>query len=86
MGKSKRIPINTRVYVGDDECGHRWAASPDDKPITSLDDIEGSPNRGQILTYPPRGHHVCIKSHRHVDDITNDDHRCCCGNTHDESE
>jgi hypothetical protein len=29
------------------------------------------------------GSHYCIKDIGHVDDITNDDHRCCCGATWD---
>lgn len=26
-----------------------------------------------------RGTHVCVKPPSHVHDITDDDHRCCCG-------
>jgi hypothetical protein len=27
------------------------------------------------------GPHVCVKPIGHTQDITNDDHRCCCGAT-----
>lgn len=80
MSKSKS-PVNTRIYVGDDECRYSWDASPEDKPIRYTEE-DGETWEKPV---PVPGHHYCIKSHRHVDDITNDDHRCCCGNTHDES-
>jgi hypothetical protein len=51
------------------ECGHVWPSKP-----------------GETITYenvgevPARGSHRCIKDSGHINDITDDDHKCCCGN------
>lgn len=71
MAKGKRIR-----WANGEECNYRWNAKPGEV-------IEYSGKDGPY-TRPAQGAHYCIKAYGHTEDITNDDHQCCCGNTTDE--
>jgi hypothetical protein len=63
---------------GTEECDFSWDAREGE--MVHYIDGEGKPQVMQA-----RGPHYCIKDISHTKDITNDDHQCCCGNTHDEA-
>lgn len=57
------------------ECGHTWEPK-EGETIEGIDEITK-----EVLSYPARGQHVCVKQAGHESDPTNDDHQCCCGNS-----
>lgn len=59
------------------QCGHSWAAQRGE----TIDYVDADGNK---FTKAARGPHCCVKHVSHITDITNDDHRCCCGATHED--
>lgn len=56
------------------ECGHQWEPR-EGETITYRNEFD------QEVVEPARGPHCCIKKPEHIHDITDDDHKCCCGNS-----
>ncbi len=72
---SKRVVRVKWAKTLDRECGHSWPAR-EGEVVWYQDECSD-----EVKDYPARGPHRCVKDRDHIDDITDDEHQCCCGNS-----